>query len=596
MFRHLPLAVAAVSAAAPVSAAIYSVGPSGTPGSCTHTTIQAAVNAAAANPGPDEIFVSTNGVNGYANQAITIVNQPLTLIGGFSDCFPLAPTGMTRLNGSGGAAAPVIFIQSTGDNTVDVQLERFEILNGDNTTGFTYGGGISIQARGQVSATHLRVAGNRAYYGAGIAVVGDLGEQATRLTIGDHVLVEDNLTAGTNGGGSGGGIYVNSAALRLGGVNTVVRRNSASSGGGVAIGGNSPTQRSSLVLQSGGEGADRVIANNTASYAGGGLLVGAYSTATLFTTDPARPVSISGNSADYGGGIWAYGPETQVTMWEGRLHDNTARQAGGGITADRGAEVAFYPLSAGNAPQGAVACTASAYCNRLTDNRAGDSFAWLGAVALMKNSEATVETKLILHSTVIAGNVGYTLFADGCDAPPTPCGLPSSIRITNSLIAPNFDAESLLGVYQGGTLFRCDLCTIASNGVNGDDPFIESSSRVELSRSILWQPGRDIIGGSFTPQVQAQSLLLHDASDFAGQSHVRVGDPHFIAQGAGDFRLAITSPALDSASAAAAPAFDLDGHLRNVDQPGLTNQQGPLDLGAFERHNDTDLIFRNSFE
>src|SRR5690349_11167855 len=89
-------------------AAVYTVGPTGTAGNCTHNTIQPALNAAAINPGPDEIRITNNQI--WAAQALTINNHPVSLTGGFANCLPLAPTGQTRLSGAGGTAAPVIAV------------------------------------------------------------------------------------------------------------------------------------------------------------------------------------------------------------------------------------------------------------------------------------------------------------------------------------------------------------------------------------------------------------------------------------------------------------------------------------------------------
>ena len=69
---------------------------------CDFTTVQAAVNAAATHPGPDAIHIASN--QNYNAQGIDIGAQDLDIVGGFSDCAAVVPTGSTLLNGAGGSA------------------------------------------------------------------------------------------------------------------------------------------------------------------------------------------------------------------------------------------------------------------------------------------------------------------------------------------------------------------------------------------------------------------------------------------------------------------------------------------------------------
>jgi len=51
---------------------------------CTHSSIQAAINAASVAPGHDTILVTQSLV--YLNQALTIRDQDVELIGAYTDC------------------------------------------------------------------------------------------------------------------------------------------------------------------------------------------------------------------------------------------------------------------------------------------------------------------------------------------------------------------------------------------------------------------------------------------------------------------------------------------------------------------------------
>jgi hypothetical protein len=154
-----------------------------------------------------------------------------------------------------------------------------------------------------------------------------------------------------------------------------------------------------------------------------------------------------------------------------------------------------------------------------------------------------------------------------------------------------------------GARFGCDSCTIASLGTFSA-PLFDMAGTLSLTRSIVWEPGRDIVGGRTPAIITAQDLLLHDRSDFPpvdfpAFSNITVGDPRFVAQGAGDFRLGVNSPALDRAADIGFPPTDLDGNPRAVDQPAVPDQPGPVDLGAYERADDgssSDAIFSDGFE
>jgi hypothetical protein len=160
----------------------------------------------------------------------------------------------------------------------------------------------------------------------------------------------------------------------------------------------------------------------------------------------------------------------------------------------------------------------------------------------------------------------------------------------------------LVEMRSGGD-FACDLCTIADNGTNLA-PLFDTNGDLSLTRSVIWEPGRDVIGGSTPSIITAFDLQLHDRSDFPladypPSTNIEVGDPRFEAAGAGDFRLGVNSPALDRSAASGLPEFDLDRNPRAVDQPGVPDRPGPVDLGAYERSDDgesSDAIFVDCFE
>ncbi|MEO8673197.1 MAG: hypothetical protein ABI411_17920 [Tahibacter sp.] len=572
---------------------VYTVGPGGGFAGCTHATVQAAVNAAAANPGPDEIRIAI-GSTGYTNQAIVVNGQDLSLSGGFADCQPLAPVGRTRLSGAGGVAAAVLKIQSTGGTPVAVDLRGLELVDGDNTAIGASGGGLRIEDLVTVHLDDSRIAGNHAFYGAGVSIEGPLGAASTRLFVGGNVQIEDNSTVGA--GSSGGGVDVRQAYLSLSGTGTVVRRNGAiSEGGGIHVRGSAANRLASVDIVSGGAGSDGIVSGNSAAGTGGGLHVGNFSTVRLYTSDTAHPVSVSHNSADYGGGIYATSASASVLLWDGILDGNSGQQGGGALLADQGAHISMQPGGRDGAPAGSVACPANNPCNLLISNN--DSNSRPGSVAMLRNSDPSAVSTIALASTIISANRGASLFAQRCATPAQPalCTSPASMSISNSRITSNVPAGGLVDVVYGAT-FICDLCTISQTGGASTEPLFIINGPLYLSRSIIWEPGRDVIGFETPAPLGAFALLLHDTADFPQQADIRTGDPRFAAPGVGNFHLAANSPALDSSSAIDAPDMDLDALARVVDQSGVPNRAGPMDLGAYERASDADLIFVVGFE
>ena len=105
---------------------------------CTHGSIQAAVDAAAASPGFDTIRITRSLA--YSNQAIVVEADTggLEFLGGYADCQTIT-TSLPRTWVSGAGAPPAAVFSLRGSSSVF--LSGLEISDGDNDTG---GGGIDI--------------------------------------------------------------------------------------------------------------------------------------------------------------------------------------------------------------------------------------------------------------------------------------------------------------------------------------------------------------------------------------------------------------------------------------------------------------------
>lgn len=572
----------------PASAAVFSVGPPGTAGGCTHTDIQAAIDAAAASPGPDEVRLVRNTTPGYTQQALVIDGHDLTLTGGVADCAAVVPSGRTWLNGEGGAAAPVIAIRSNPGVALQVRLQGLGLQRGDSE-GPEPGGGLSIHAGGDFVLADSDILDNSAPLGAGLGIFGAEGDGATRVSLGDNVTISGNVYSGT-ALSVGGGISVLGADLSLCGADSVVRGNRADNAGGISLQGVSASWPAHLELCA-ANAPDRPVLENNSAVRGGGLQVQSHARVRIYTRDPERPLRIARNRAYYGGAIDASGPSAQVDLWEVHIGENSGFREGGAFTLFNGAQIRMRPAASPDAPPATAPC-ANRRCNTLANNFGYDEEGQGSAVAALSTTPNTVPPQLHIDNARISGNTGSSLFS----AIQIESGIaaPALISLRNSAITGNPQAGSWVQM-SGGSEFRCDLCTFAYNGPQGTDTaaLISSNGPVHLYRSIIWEPGRDLISGT-AASVAAQSLLVHDASDLAGQSDIRVANPLFI-NDAGDYRLRPDSPALDSAAADETPATDLDGNPRARDLDEIPDRLGVVDLGAYERR-DNDSLFGNGFE
>ncbi len=568
-------------------AATITVGPIGTPGQCSYSTVQEALTAAGATPEPDEIRIVIG--TGYTNQALLLdAAGSVRIIGGYLDCTVSSGLAQhTSISGAGGASAPVLTIRRACADRVFVHLEGLDLIDGDNPLGD--GGGLLIEACGQVTLTHSGIRGNRALNGAGIRFDGLEGITTSALVIGDDVRIEDNIA-----GLAGGGVDVVHGKLHIGGVDTVVRRNAAFAGGGLAVRGDTVTF-AGIAMTSGGLGNDGIVSRNTATY-GAGVHVSGTAALDARTTDAQRPVRIDHNQAsNAGGALYVNGDQSLAVLYDAMLEGNQATLGGAAMVVDAGAVSIMRSTSRADTPSSdAVPCAPSLQCNLITGNGSGSA---PGAVAMVLNPDTTQLSLIIFQGTRIIGNVGDSLIADGCTF--GECGHPMRVIFENALIADNPGATRLLRSFFAME-FTCAGCTIVGNGTSANAPLFDSNGSIRLFNGILWEPGRDVIGGAIPASFISYDMLVHDATDFAAGLDIAVGNPRFVAPLEGDYHLAIDSPALDRASASGAASSDIDSNLRVVDLPYITNARGPLDLGAFERQfpcsEVSDSIFCHGFE
>lgn len=585
MRSFLPFAIAAVAIALPtppVLAATYRVG-SGA--GCTHATIQAAIDTAVATAADDEIRISTTSWTGQA-LSINAAQGAVTLRGGYPNCTFSTPVAGARALLSGNNVDPVLRINASPGVTVrslDLQGGR----SADN------GGGIRYTAVAAatfvIEDTYVR--NNRAVSGGGISIDNgnaQLPPAQVSVDIRGASSVTGNAATGS-GASMGGGIRCTRASVKISGSTHVSQNQADAHGGGIY------SDDCRFAIGSTGVAGAVLWANQADGFGGGAFLRGNQASIDLFTVDPWQPARIFDNHAWHGGGLGiSFG--ASVRLFDVNIEENASEFYASTVHvqdgSSEGGQLSSFLMQGGveGAPAGAVACADPEACNRIVGNRTEFSGE---AIVISGDDQGTLAASATLRGTRIEGNVsmgelfeltGGTLVLDG------------------ALITGN-TFRTLLNSAEGKVTVVAS--TIAGNTFGSPTyPILYGRGRCEdaqpglrIERSIIWQPGQQGFGefdADFPVQPDCFRHLI--AANFGGlpASPERVSvDPLFVDPGAGNYRPAPGSPALDFAPANAADATR-DRTPRVLDLVDAPNRFGPQDLGAYERI--TDRIFAHGFE
>jgi hypothetical protein len=579
--------------------AIYTVGADA---ACGFTDVQAAVNAALANPGEDYIWIANN--KSYSHEEISVSDQDVIIEGGFTSCsdFTIGASDRTTLTGANGAG-PIFAI----DGTSNVVLNNV-VLTGANRGADPEGGAIFFGGTGSLTISNITIVNNQAGYGAGIDV-SPSGGPAT-LTLNSGSIIEDNTAQH-----SGGGIRIegNTRMFMLQDNSTVTINTAVDSyGGGIEILGPARADIASPGIGTSGS----AVAGNTAAYGGGIAVVATTNNAAvvrLFTVDATRPVTVSGNMASTEGGAFyllpnatSGGAVAQMCLYNFLVDDNHSPD-GAAIYGEEsiddvieGSNIFFNPPEEcgpeSPASLGAVACAPGITCNELSDNSNVGSGNVIAAGPIIDNDSdfATLSANnFSMHGNVAARlitatDVYLTNNISTC--------LLSGNRVTDGLIV--FSADD-----SPPSTATISNCTIANNTIDNGS-VLEGYAQFTLKNSIIYQPGTstlDYDNGACqgtNPRCLSVSYVLSDETlTLPSGAKVIAADPLFVNAADGDFHLqayvqsgVITrSPAIDFAPAAG--GNDLDGNPYDQDVDVLSNTFGPRDLGAYEMQPINDRIF-----
>jgi CSLREA domain-containing protein len=288
-----------VAIAPPASAAIITVNTLGdAAGVCPATcTLRAAIDAANASAGADEIMFSVNGTITLAGAAELVVNDAT------NGALTITGNGATNTIVDGVDASRVINV--TGNDPLT--LTRLTIRNG--TPGDTEAGGGVQDIAGTVTTVDVDFTDNDAVLNGGGAV------NANSVSI----------TRGTfhgNQGFAGGAIQTNTGTITSA---TFTANTATNNRGGAVLFNNSLTVNDSTF--GGPDPAD----GNDGNVAGGALAT--ISAATLNVTGSTFQNNTGGSSGG-GGAIYSSGTSMTATITTSTFTSNTGTQVGGAISID----------------------------------------------------------------------------------------------------------------------------------------------------------------------------------------------------------------------------------------------------------------------
>lgn len=593
----LPLALVAV-ASTPALAATYAVG-IGT--ACTHTTIQAALDAAATNPAGPHLIKLTTGTWTPAN-GVTLVSPQtdITIEGGYSSCGASTPTAgqRTTIDATGGNDGTVLDIRqllNPGLPYPVIRLSRLTLTGGTpESSGVAAGGGLEIQGRVDVELTNgTRITGNRSGRGGGvfiqergsIRVYSDSEVSSNIATIdggGIHcaelgtVVIGNGRVSSNQAGRDGGGIHAVNCGLGIdgsvGATNTLANNiaGTTSAAPGQGRGG------AIYFLDNGGVGLDA-------------FTIGLFNSTTLFVGNEARGAATDATVAGAGGGaIYIEGNGLErlpVRVNNAIFVNNVSVAPGAGISVARAVDL----LVTGQATR----CTGtfgfglcSAFSGQVGSAIAIDD---LGVTDPLRAPHVLVERTRFTATSSAAAVIQDLRDAAG-----------KQIRIRHSV----FDANSTTRLLWLRTGTRLLYSTVIDNTFAGTEliRMVPPEGRVftvELTGSILWQPGRTIVAnaGAGTLNIQHSGCLLASSTAGLPAPTLILTSPPALETG---WTPSTLSPAVDVChDPAGTSTVDAYGQGRPVDQPWRTNILGAYDLGAIERPlgpGPVEAIFQNGFE
>lgn len=557
------LSVGALAHASTAGAAIYKVGT----GSqlCDAATIDAAVAAAEAHPGPDEIRLTRT--LSYAGKHIVVnTSQDLTIVGGFASCTSTLPdTSKTEIDMTTGANFPVVSINNTATSTVKLRLLR---LTGGTATN---GGGIYFLGGGTLEMSFMAIDNNEASNGGGIYFQGNSG--SAKLIIGEKTLINSNIA-----NASGGGIFLRNGEMTMTAPGSSLFANIAAQYGGGLRMYDGPAGTKADV-GSNGYFSLATIGSNEARIGGGVSVQGLVNAGTgrvTFTLLPGADIS-SNYASERGGAIdiqnyHGFGDfgDADGFVYGGILDSNIAPQAAAvyvghdddGLGDPRGS---YFRMT-----DGAIIGNQTLNSNNVQTGG--------GVIVVSELARAEVSR------TIIQDNVaGTVLRADASDAAVT-------VSLNHSLVTNNTMVRGIVESLNGAPI-NIFGSTITNNTMSGN-VVIAVDDKMQLKQSIVWQPGKQ------TAQINGlrdiDDVIASELASLINSPSVIYANPRFIDPGHDDYHLQAASPAVDFAGVI--DTNGVDGKKHNKDMALVANRYGVGDIGAYELQSIGNLVLDPEFD
>lgn len=523
------------------SALTYWVKTGGGP-SCTHTTLQAAIDAMNGSTSANKTIYLV-GSGPFTGPFSMVGGGGITIVGGVASCGMTTSTQRSTLQAPSGQRPLTILMGEEGRIT----LRRLLITTNSGTLN-SDGGGIWFAAPSVFST--LRLEDTQVLNNGTLKDGGGIFVSKGKVILTGGSLVSSNTAV--NGGGIAA---INGAAVEVESSN-VTTNTAYFDGGGIYA-----PRASVRIGSTSGLGLPASVANNLAGDDGGGLYIGANGDASLGAVALA---SINGNQARRGGGLFM--DDAWVNLYQAELKLNSASLAGGAIYV---------------APSGALLTnnadwTADGF-PRFSANRAGEGAAIYAEgdneteIYLLTGTFSNHDTRATGAAMVTAnGPLGYFFF--------------------RGLTVYGNQGPELFAV-EGGAPLELLHSVISGNTVNRLVRWDGTGPGVRVANSIISET-EPVFSGLPTPQVLPQLSCIVSPFPLLGTppgtdlSQVFAFDPRFVAPDRGDFHVWPTSPAIDLcpyAPGGTNAGYDRDRDPRGYDEPFHSNPTGhTYDAGADE--------------
>jgi len=301
----------------------------GAAGGAISTAGASGITIGNAGGGSNTVKITDNRAYNNTGGALDALNGPVTVTGQH-----VTVTGNTAAS-NGGA----IWSTRTGAGILGVKIDGQQIAVDDNSSSGGQGGAIFARGRveiGNADSTTVTLSDNSSAYPCasrgGGGAIGTFGDPAippsyvAPVTIdGDSIAINGNSL--TSGAGCVGGAIYTDGPVTIGHASSsaVTLDGNAITGSGGGWGGAIYSDTVAL------NGKTIKLTNNSATSSGGGVNVA--SGATIGNAAGDSAVTLSGNSAKYGGAIYSTAPATTITGNTVAIANNSASGYAGAIAA-----------------------------------------------------------------------------------------------------------------------------------------------------------------------------------------------------------------------------------------------------------------------